>query len=667
MSSTYKFGKIILLSSAFVVLLNCERFNCDAMKKLTSFLLLIACCLGLYAKTPVLISLQDGKNYARISDDKTLLLSGDYKTGKEDTLVVFSAMRNVPLKSVEAFRFSPDYKRVLLRAADKDYYVYQFANNRCDKLSLKGKQSMPMFSPDGSMIAFERDNNLFIKRLLYDTEVQLTTDGSATTHNGVLSVQSANAFGKTHQMAWSNDSKCFVYNKNNTVYMYHVQYKWNKPIQLPDGEKVHITQIKWSYKDNLFAVMYLDEVQKKLSVAMVNAETLIAKRVYTYTDNRFISPDIASTILFFPENDNFAILSDKDGYIHAYVYTQAGILKHQIGKGNFDVTKIYGYDAKSKLVYYQSTENGPLNRGVYAIGLYDGKKRALATQDGTNDASFSANYSYFVRTYSSIQEPFVYTVCDSKGNDLRQLYQDSINLGIQKEEYNFANGLSGWILRKPGVKNAPVIFDVTDAQNQWKQDVSYKLAEQGYVVATVAAHGNLGYGKDYRKAIYGNIFKVPALDYIVAAKTLIKDGISDGKNLFIMGNRLASGVVFAAMMQPDSPFVGGICISPVTDLLNYNPIRVTRYMNKEGVTGGYKTNQAVGNVKNIKGKLLLVHAMNDGDNPVDNTNKLVEELVNHNVQFEMQLYPNRDESFTASLLQPHLLTRILNFIKGNIK
>lgn len=637
------------------------------MKKLGLFLALMACSVGLYANAPVFISLQDGKNYARLSDDKTLLLSGDYKTGKEDTLVVFSTMRNVPLKTVEAFRFSPDYKRVLLRAADKDYCVYQFANNRCDKLSLKGEQNMPLFSPDGSMIAFERDNNLFIKRLLYDTEVQLTTDGSATTHNGALSVHAAKAFGQTHQMAWSKDSKSFVYAKDNQVYMYHVHYKWNKLIELPEGDNVHITQIKWSYKDNLFAVMYLDDVQKKLSIAMVNAETLIAKRVYTYTDDKFIAPDIASTILFFPENDNFAVLSDKDGYTHAYVYTQAGILKRQVGKGSFDVTKIYGYDAKNKLVYYQSTENGPLNRGVYAIGLNDGKKRPIAVQEGTNDAAFSANYTYFVNTYSSLQQPFVYTVCDAKGKTLREIYRDTVNPGIVKEAYTFADGLSGWILRKPGVTDAPVIFDVTDAQNQWKLDISYKLAEQGYVVASVAAHGSDGFGEKFRKSIYGNIFKVPARDYVAAAKSLIKAGISDGQNLFMMGNRLASGVVFAAMMQPDSPFAGGIVISPVTDLLNYNPVQVQRYMNKEGVTDGYKTNQAVGNAKNIKGKLLIVHAMNDGDNPLENTNKLVEELVNNNVQFEMQLYPNRDESFTASLLQPHLFNRIVNFIKGNIK
>lgn len=637
------------------------------MKKIGLFLVLMAYSIGIYANAPVLVSLQDGKNYAQLSNNKQLLLTADYKTGKTDTLVVFSKMRHVPLQRVEAFRFSPDYQRVLLRASDKDYYVYQFANNRCDKLSLNGSQAQPLFSPDGSMVAFERDNNLFIKRLLYDTEVQVTTDGSETVRNGVLSVQSAKAFGQSHQMAWSKDSKILVYTKNNQVYAYHIHYKWNKFIDLPDGQNVHITQIQWSHQDDVFAVMYLNEVQKQLNVAMVNAGTLIAKRVYTYADNRFISPDIASFIMFLPETGNFVILSDKDGYTHAYVYTQSGVFKRQVGKGNFDVTKVYGYDAKNKLVYYQSTENGPLNRGVYAIGVNDGKKRPIAVQEGTNDASFSATYQYFMRTYSSIQQPFVYSVCDAKGNELREIYRDTISHNIVKEPYTFADGLSGWILRKPGVANAPVIFDVTDAQNQWKQDVSYKLAEQGYVVATVAAHGTLGFGENFKKAIYGNLFKVPARDYITAAKSLIKAGIANPNNLFMMGNRLATGVVFAAMMQTDSPFAGGIVISPVTDLLNYNPVEVQRYMNKEGVTDGYKTNQAVGNAQNIKGKLLIVHAMNDGDNPLENTNKLVEELVNNNVQFEMQLYPNRDESFTASLLQPHLFTRIVNFIKGNIK
>jgi dipeptidyl-peptidase-4 len=258
-------------------------------------------------------------------------------------------------------------------------------------------------------------------------------------------------------------------------------------------------------------------------------------------------------------------------------------------------------------------------------------------------------------------------VCSSNGDVIRELHRDVMAETIQKEYFQFTDSLSGWIIRKPGVTNAPVIFDVVDTQNQWKKDISYKLAEQGYVVAQVTTHGFMGYGEYYKKSTHGNIFKVPALDYIAAAKGLIKAGIANPKNVFMMGNRMAGGVVLSALMQEKTPFVGGIVISPVTDLVNYNKAVVERYMKQHGATAGYRTNSALGNAKNIKGKLLIVHSMNDGVNSIENTNRLIEELVEAGVQFEMQLYPNKDESFTASLLQPHLYNRILNFLKNNIK
>jgi dipeptidyl-peptidase-4 len=238
---------------------------------------------------------------------------------------------------------------------------------------------------------------------------------------------------------------------------------------------------------------------------------------------------------------------------------------------------------------------------------------------------------------------------------------------VRKEFFQFTDSLSGWIIRKPGVVNAPVVLNVVDTQNQWKRDISYELAEQGFVVAMVTAHGNIGYGEYFKKSVHGNVFKVPALDYIAAAKGLVKSGVADPKKIFMMGNRMAGGVVLYALMQEKTPFAGGIVISPVTDLVNYNKAVVERYMKQHGATAGYRTNSAIGNAKNIKGKLLIVHSMNDGVNSVDNTNRLIEELVDAGVQFEMQLYPNKDESFTASLLQPHLYNRILNFLKNNIK
>ena len=636
------------------------------MKKLISIILLAFVATLAYS-APVLVPMNNAKEYARLSENKKVLVKGDYKTGKEDTLVVFSKMRQHPLEVVEAFRFSPQEDKILLKSG-AEYYVYRIGTNRADKLSNNGSQTAPIFSLDGNNVAFISANNIYIKRLQFDTEVQVTTDGGAEVSNGLHSQKITQAFGNLVSMLWSKDNSSLIYIKNQQVYVYNVQFKWHKQVALPNFTEGYITHIQWTNSDNDFVVMYLNRLQTELSVAIVNVETLIAKRIYNYKEDKYISPENASYILIFPDSNEFGVLEEKDGYNHLHVYSiNNGRYIYQVGKGDYDVTKIYGYDPKSKQIFYQSNGNGPLNRGIYAINVKSGKRTSIAVEEGTNDAFFSKDFKYFELIYSSVNQPHIYSVCESDGDVLRELHKDVMSETIKKEFFQFTDSLSGWIIRKPGVTNAPVIFDVVDTQNQWKKDISYKLAEQGYVVAQVTTHGFMGYGEYYKKSTHGNIFKVPALDYIAAAKGLIKSGIANPKNVFMMGNRMAGGVVLSALMQEKTPFVGGIVISPVTDLVNYNKAVVERYMKQHGATAGYRTNSAVGNAKNIKGKLLIVHSMNDGMNSIENTNRLIEELVEAGVQFEMQLYPNKDESFTASLLQPHLYARILNFLKNNTK
>ena len=630
-------------------------------------LIIVALIATISYSAPVLVPMNNGKNYACLSENKKVLLKGDYKTGKEDTLVVFSKMRQQPLDQVEAFRFSPTEDKILLKSGN-EYYVYRLNTNRAEKLSNNGSQIAPIFSNDGNNVAFIRGNNIFVKRLQFDTEVQVTTDGGAEVSNGLHSKKITQAFGNLVSMVWSKDNSSLVYVKNQQVYVYNVQYKWHKQVTLPGFTEGYVTHLAWTNAEDKFVVMYLNRLQTELSVAIVNVESLVAKQIYNYKEDRYISPENACYILIFPDSEEFGVLEEKDGYNHLHVYSlTSGRYIYQVGKGDYDVTKIYGYDTKTKQIFYQSNGNGPLNRGVYAINVKTAKRTPIAVEEGTNDAFFSKDFKYFELVYSNVNQPHTYSVCEADGDVLREIHRDAMNETIMKEYYQFTDSLSGWVIRKPGLKNAPVVFDVTDAQNQWKQDISYKLAEQGFVVATVAAHGEIGFGEDYKKSIHGNIFKVPALDYITAAKALVKAGVANPKNIFMMGNRLAGGVVLSALMQEKSPFAGGVVISPVTDLVNYNKAQVERYMKQHGATAGYRTNSAVGNAKNIKGKLLIVHSMNDGMNSIENTNRLIEELVEAGVQFEMQLYPNKDESFTASLLQPHLYNRILNFLKNNTK
>ena len=137
------------------------------MKKLISIILLAFVATLAYS-APVLVPMNNAKEYARLSENKKVLVKGDYKTGKEDTLVVFSKMRQHPLEVVEAFRFSPQEDKILLKSG-AEYYVYRIGTNRADKLSNNGSQTAPIFSPDGNNVAFIRANNIYIKRLQFDT------------------------------------------------------------------------------------------------------------------------------------------------------------------------------------------------------------------------------------------------------------------------------------------------------------------------------------------------------------------------------------------------------------------------------------------------------------------------------------------------------------------
>ena len=191
------------------------------MKKIFS-IVFFTILVTLAYSAPVLVPMNNAKEYARLSENKQVLLKGDYKTGKEDTLVVFSKMRHTPLNMVEAFRFSPQEDKLLLKSGN-EYFVYRVGTNRAEKLSENGSQTAPIFSPDGNNVAFIRANNIFIKRLQFETEVQVTTDGGKEVSNGLHSQKITQAFGNLVSMAWSKDNSSLVYIKNQQVYVYNVQ------------------------------------------------------------------------------------------------------------------------------------------------------------------------------------------------------------------------------------------------------------------------------------------------------------------------------------------------------------------------------------------------------------------------------------------------------------
>ena len=173
----------------------------------------------IYGVNPLL----DGEHYAQISPDGKRIVKYSFKDGKEvGTLFDVATARNVKLESFDGYIMSPDESRILIqtktrpiyrRSFTAEYYIYSVRNNTLEPLSENGPQQVPLFSPDGNNIAFVRDNNLFLVKLLFDnSESQVTKDGKFNeVLNGIPDWVNEEEFGYNRAFDFSADSKMIAF------------------------------------------------------------------------------------------------------------------------------------------------------------------------------------------------------------------------------------------------------------------------------------------------------------------------------------------------------------------------------------------------------------------------------------------------------------------------
>ena len=201
-------------------------------------------------------------------------------------------------------------------------------------------------------------------------------------------------------------------NANVSLHFYDLNSDETSVVSLPKSyNDFYIPRIKWTNDADLLSVQYLNRHQNQLDLWLINPLKSQANLVLSETDKAYV--DVTDNLTFLKDN-SFLWTSEKDGYNHLYHYSKKGKLKTQITKGDWEVTAYYGYNELDNVIYYQSVENGSINRDVYSVKLNGKRKKRLTTQEGTNDASFSADFTYFIKTFSNANTPTNYTLNDSK-------------------------------------------------------------------------------------------------------------------------------------------------------------------------------------------------------------------------------------------------------------
>ncbi|RXG12718.1 S9 family peptidase [Leeuwenhoekiella aestuarii] len=679
-------------------------------------------------------SMNNGKEYAVLNTDrnsgvKTLDVYS-YKTGeKVNTLINSSEIDG--LDYFIGYTLSDDESKVLLstklrsiyrRSSLGVYYVYDLESKKLTQVAEEAIQE-PTFSPDASKVAYGLDNNIYIKDIKTGETTQVTKDGVKNKIiNGITDWVYEEEFAFVRAFDWNADGDkiafirfdesdvpefsmdifgnelypskdTFKYPKagetNATVslHIYDVASAETKNVDLSGFQNYYIPRLEWTPDANVLAVQTTNRKQNDINLLFVDAASAKARLILSDTDDAYV--DVTDNLTFLDNND-FIWTSEKDGWNHIYLYDKNGKLINQVTKGPWEVTSYYGYDPKSKRVFYQSSENGSINRGVYSIKINGKSKEALAAEEGTNSANFSTDFTYFINSFSDAETPYVFTLNDAEDGDVIRKIKDNQALKDQFDAYVISekeffilpiNGeeLNAYMIKPKDfdpAKKYPVFMTQysgpgsQSVANSWSAGNGYwfqMLAQEGYIIVCVDPRGTGLKGRDFKKMTQKELGKYEVEDQIAAAQALGERDYVDADRIGIWGWSYGGFMASNCIFQGADTFKMAIAVAPVTSWRFYDSIYTERYMTTpQENASGYDNNSPLSHVDALEGKFLLVHGSADDNVHVQNTMRLIEALVQANKQFDWAIYPDKNHGIYGGNTRLHLYTKMTNFIKENL-
>lgn len=482
----------------------------------------------------------DGEHFARMSSDRTMILMGSFKDGSiVDTLFNAATARGFDKKRIDGYQFSPDESRILLQtntvgiyrnSFTAEHYIFSRKNNKVAPLSQNGAQQVPKFSPDGTMIAFVRNNDIFLVKLLFDnSESQITTDGAAgKIINGIPDWVNEEEFMTNCSYDFSADSKVIAYvkydesevmmydmpmylptgkenvamepfcapysfkypvagaaNSKISVHSFEIKSRKTRQLNVPIPEEGYIPRIKFTDDANTLAVLTLNRHQNVMDIFAVNPLSGISKRIVREESDTYLNEQVYANIEFI--GDHFILHSERSGYNQLYLYTTGGELVRPITEGNFEVKEFFGWDKKKNEFYYRSNEGSPMRDNIYKVNA-KGKKTQLTKGEGSNSAVFSNGLKYFINTFSNINTPHIVTTNDNSGKtiktliDNKALVESLAKFDMPTKEFftfNTTDGtqLNGWMVKPADFdesKQYPVVmFQYSGPYSQQVNDSWY--------------------------------------------------------------------------------------------------------------------------------------------------------------------------------------------------
>ncbi len=718
------------------------------MKKLFLIALLMPCILWAQKKqitlediyklgtfrgesVPGFRSMNNGQFYVE-ADAKLGLLQKDFVTGNTvSTIVAIDAAQDenakpLPLDDVS---FSADENKVMI-AKDREFiyrhsskaFVYVFDKVTGKTAKVDGEKVMhATFNPKADKVAFVKNNNLFIRDLTTGSIKQMTVDGAWNKIiNGNCDWVYEEEFSFTQAYQWSPDGKYIAYYRfdetnvpqfNMPMYegLYPKDYTYKYPkagepnsiIQIHlyevatgkdikafigDETDMYIPRIQWT-PSNQLCIQWMNRMQNELKYLLADPTTGATKTLYTEKNKYYV--DITDDLRFLNNGTQFIHTSEKDGFVHAYLYGMDGLQKMDLTAGNYDISSINFVDEKNKLVYYTAALPTPMDRQLFVVD-FAGKKRKQITQgNGWHNVSFNSNGQYYVDNYSDLNTPATISIFDKTGKPIKVL-KDNASLKAKLVDFDIAKASFMKVANSKGdslnvtiakptnfdpSKKYPVLFsnyggpgsqEVVNrfgSVNFWHQ----LLLQKGYVIVKCDNTGTGSRGEEFKKKTYKQMGKFEIEDQIDVAKYFATMPWVDAKRIGHWGWSYGGFMSSLAITKGADVFSAAVAVAPVTNWRYYDNIYTERFMQtpKQNASG-YDDNAPEKLVSKIKGKFLIIHGTADDNVHFQNSVMMIDEMIKKNIDFESAYYPNKNHGIRGGNTSLHLYRKMTNWILANL-
>lgn len=633
--------------------------------------------------------------------------------------------RTASLSGILNYSWSPDGKQLLVPIAG-DLYLVDAAHPDQARKVASGNVADPKISPKGRYVSFIRKQNIVVIDLTTGKEKQLTTDGGGTVHNGEAEFIAQEEMGQRTGYYWAPDDSAIAYKRydeaqvpvvrrfeifadrtdvveqrypaagdpNVVAQLFIVSPTGGAPRQIDLGpnKDIYLVRADWSGDSKTVVYQRQSRDQKVLDLVAVDAATLAQHKLLTETSKTWVS--LSDDLRFLKKQNAFLWSSERSGRNHLYLYDMSGKLLSTVSKGDWGIDSVQAVNEKTGQVFVTSNRDNVVDKQIYALAL-DGSLAdspvRITKADGWHEATFARNGEVFVDTFSNPTTPPQVSIRTPDGAMVGWVEHNELNdqhpygkykADLLPTEFGTIKANDGQTLHYSMIK--PADFDPAkrypvflytyggphsqQVTRKWDNQFYQYMAQQGYVVFRLDNRGSSRRERPFTDVIYQDLGKHEVEDQVAGIDWLDKQSFVDPKRIGVFGWSYGGFMTLRLLAAASDKIAMGVAVAPVTDWSLYDTHYTEQFLGgtPKSSPAAYADSGVFAHLDGLKSPLLLIHGMADDNVLFTNTTKLIDSLVNRNIQFQLMTYPGAKHGISSRAGQRHVYATIEAFFRQHI-